>query len=115
VIVTPRLLRESPPVTLRSGQEAAIRSLLEPGQRLSRDGFVLRWSGAPEGSTYTVQVVTANLDSLDEARGLAAAEYRVPPEKLSGLPAGAQVLWRVEARGPDGAHLDSATFAAVVE
>ena len=39
----------------------------------------------------------------------------VPPEKLVSVPAGAKLLWRVEAVTPDGARAGSATFVSRLE
>jgi hypothetical protein len=46
---------------------------------------------------------------------LEAADYRVSPEVLAGLPRGARILWRVVAELPDGRRVSSPTFANEVE
>ena len=99
----------------RAGEEELIRSLLEPGQTLPRDNFLLRWSG-PEGALYHVEVTTyPDLELVTRERGLETTELLITPEDLVSLPPGARLLWQVEAVLPDGTHLDSHSFDSRLE
>ena len=104
-----------PVPVFRSARDAGIRSLLPEGQILSPDRVVLRWSPGPEGSRYNIQVAAEDLRVLASARGLAEAEYAVPESTLSGLPAGARLVWQVEVLAPDGTRRTSATFLNQLE
>ncbi len=114
VAVIESSLRDHRAPVYRSARAGAVASLVQPGSKLPRSGFVLRWSG-PEGARYDVTVGTVDLRPLAEARSLGAAEYRVPPDALAGLPRGARVLWRVEAELPDGRRVSSTTYENEVE
>jgi hypothetical protein len=103
------------PSDFREGAGAAIRSLVPESRALSRHRLLLRWDGAPPGSSYAVQVATDGLEPVADARGLSAPEYLVPPERLASLPAGTKLLWRVEAVAPGGARLVSGTFVSRLE
>jgi hypothetical protein len=87
-----------------------VESLLDEGTPVPRDGVILRWGGAPEGTLYTVEVADGNLEVLARSRSLEQAEYRVPAEALAGLPAGVTVYWRVEAVLPDSTPVSSSVF-----
>ena len=105
--------RSEPPV-YRSAEPRSIASLLPPGDRLSREQPVLRWT-ALDGARYRVRVLTPDLDVLDEAEDLAAPEYRLPPAVLQRVPAGGRILWQVEARVPGTAAVVSPTFSVRLE
>lgn len=110
------LRREEPPPerTVREGPSLRIAAL--PGvEKLPRDQFLLRWSGGPEGTVYELWVTTPELRELYRAEKLAMPEARVPASVLEGLPSGGEVLWRVEARFPDGSHGESPAFRTRVE
>lgn len=92
--------RAEPPV-YRSVDGQSIASLLPEGEPLSRDGPVLRWT-AIDNARYRVRVLTADLQPLVEAPDLTAPAYSLPPDLVSRLPAGATVLWQVEADVPAG-------------
>jgi hypothetical protein len=85
------------------------------GETLPREGFLLRWSDGPEGSTYNIRVMTEELDLVAEARSLERSEFQVPPSALSEFPSGARIFWQVTAHLPDGRRIDSDSFLAVVE
>lgn len=103
----------------RAAGEPEIRSLVPADGALPREAAVLRWTPVPEeepdGTTYDLLVSTAELVSVAEADGLEEARYRVPPEALEDLPAGASLLWRVEAHLADGRTVRSPTFTTPVE
>lgn len=102
----------------RAAGEAEIVSLLPEGEPLDREQPVLLWrlgpEAVPEGTTYDLQVSTAALEPVAEASELEEPRYQLPKEALADLPAGAQLLWRVEARTPDGRRIASPTFVTPI-
>lgn len=118
VVQAPDRAPDEEPV-YRDAEGLEIRSLLPGDGPLPRDEAVLRWTpvpeGAAEGTTYDVLVSTGELDPVAEADGLEEARYRVPPKALEDLPAGAELLWRVEAHLSDGGTVRSPTFTTPVE
>lgn len=109
VVVIPGL-RKDDPAPIYRGEDGAIQPLLAPGEALPREGAVLRWAGPP-GAVYDVQVTTEDLHVIAKAGGLETSELRIPADALRDLPAGATLLWRVEATLPDGTELASETFS----
>lgn len=107
----------------RDGGELEIRSLLPEGQPLAREEAVLRWSlfsedgprADAEGATYDLVVSTGDFAAVVESDGLEEPLYRIPPEALQDLPAGTDLLWRVEARLEDGRRVASPTFRTPIE
>ena len=106
-------LRLGPPAgeTLRGGEAVlAITPRVADGAELSRRDLVLRWTPLPGSEArYTLRLTTGDLALLAEARDLPAAEYRVPPSALAGVPAGSTLLWQVDGRLPDGRVVSSST------
>ena len=100
---------------LRDPRPGSVQSSIAPGAALPRESVTLRWSGGPAGARYDLTVTTTGLDVLVATRGLERPEFRIPPERLADLPPGTRLLWRVVARGPDGATEASPTFEVVVE
>jgi hypothetical protein len=101
----------SPPADeFREPGAKAIRSELDESVPLPRDRFVLRWSGAPQGALYTVEVATEDLTVIDRAEELGEAEHRVDPERLVALASGTALLWRVDAILPDASRVSSPVF-----
>jgi hypothetical protein len=96
--------------TYREVHHAGIRSLLPEGQALPREAAVLRWSPLAGAVSYDVQVSTEDLRAVATAKGQTGTEYRIPPSALAGLPAGARLLWQVEAVRADGTRENSPTF-----
>jgi hypothetical protein len=94
----------------RGVDERTIGSLLPADSAVPRQAPVLRWTPI-EGARYRIRVLTADLEPLDEASDLAVAEYALPPEVAARVPAGATVLWQVEADVPGEATVVSPTFA----
>ena len=117
VIAVVALRREEPPAgerVLRAGASQRIAAL--PGsERLPRDQFLLRWSAGPKGTVYDLWVTTPELREIYRAGRLNSPEARVPAAALEAVPRGGDVLWRVEARFPDGSHVESPAFRTRVE
>ena len=122
VLILPRL-RSQPqlPVApqlaapeLREGRVGAISSLLSEGS-LPREACVLRWSPGPPGTNYRVEVARPDLSQVYSATALTRAELQVPSAVLAGIPRGSTLVWRVEARLPDGQRLASPAFVAQLE
>jgi len=104
-----------PAPVFREGERLELISGIDPNARLPREDLVLRWTGAPAGTTYDVRVTGERLEPLHRAFGLEIAEHRVPAEALDGLAPGAVILWSVGARLPDGRRLPPVTFRATVD
>jgi hypothetical protein len=100
--------------TYRESQQATVHSLLAAGQALPRQAAVLRWTPLAGATSYDVSASTEDLRPLASAHGQTATELRLPPEGLAALPAGAKLLWQVEAVFPDGHRATSPTFTAVL-
>jgi hypothetical protein len=98
------------------GDGATIQSLVEEGQGLPRQQFLLRWS-APEtpGATYDVEVSTEDLQVVAGGDDLREPRFLVPAHVLAGLPPGARLLWKVDAELPQGGHVTSTTFVTTVQ
>ena len=93
----------------RGEAAAAIASRTPPG-RQPRNEVHLRWTAYPNALHYNVSVMTPSLQLLHRALGVSTTDFKVPPEALSGQPAGARLLWSVEAALPDGRIVESAVF-----
>ena len=93
----------------RDGGNSSLGSELEPGESLPRDAFELRWSSVP-GAHYTISVSTESARLVTHRRGLRKPSLTIPPAKLSDLPSGTRLLWRVEAVLEDGTRERSPTF-----
>jgi hypothetical protein len=100
---------------LRGGEAAAIVSGVPEGTPLPRAHCVLRWSGGPEGTRWTVRLSSEDLKVVHRAERLEHGEYQVPASVLAPLAPGARLLWQVEARLPDGQVLRGATFVNRIE
>lgn len=103
----------------RAGGEEEIRSLVLEDDPLPREDAVLRWTAVPEGgseeTTYDILVSTEDLDPVAEASELQEPRYRIAPDTLEGVPSGADLLWRVEARLPGGRRVASPTFVVRIQ
>jgi len=119
IVILPPVLRRgtSPPMDggFREPEGTSIRSQLDETVPVSRAHFVLRWSGGPEGTLYDVEVATEDLQVVYHAGELAGTEHQVPEAALAGIPAGATLLWRVDAVLPDASHASSVVFRATLE
>jgi hypothetical protein len=108
-------VRPTAPPAYRSEQGSWIRPAGDAPAALPRDGFLLRWSAGPEGSTYDVRVIATGHGPIARGYKLERPEFRVPPSSLAGAASGTKVLWQVTAYLPDGRVSDSATFIVQVE
>jgi hypothetical protein len=79
-------------------------------RELPREAFILRWAPVGPGARYQVEVVLADLTEIDRAAELQSPERQVPATALERVPAGTDVLWRIEARLPGGETVSSAPF-----
>jgi hypothetical protein len=115
VIGVPLVKQVNGPADYRGG-EATIQSLVEEGQALPRNQFLLRWS-APEtpGATYGVEVSTEDLRVIASEDDLREPRLLVPAHALSGLPPGTRLLWKVTAELPEGGDVTSKTFVTTVQ
>ncbi len=93
----------------------SIQSLVPEEGSLPRDNFLLKWRPGPEGSLYTVRVMTEDLQPVTTARNLETSEYRVPAKDLQRLPSGARLFWQATMERPDGSRLSSPIFAIRLE
>jgi len=103
------------PSAYRAQDQETIRPLVPEGAVLPRDSFVLRWTGGPPGTRYSVRLVRSDLGTLTEAKGLDATEYLAPADALGDLASGTVLYWRVEAHLPDGRQFVSDTFSVRIE
>ena len=95
----------------RDGDQVTIQSLVEEGQALPREQFLLRWSALEtQGATYDVEVSTEDLRVIASADDLTQPQFQVPADALAGLPPGTRLLWKVDADLPDGGSVSSPTF-----
>ncbi|MFP2933952.1 hypothetical protein ACLESO_54285, partial [Pyxidicoccus sp. 3LG] len=93
----------------------AVVSQVPESAPLPRERCILRWSGGPEGTRWSLQLSSEDLSLVHRADSLTRGEYQVPAEVLAKLPAGTKLLWQVEARLPDGQIRRSATFVNRLE
>ena len=94
----------------RDAPAVRLESLLDETEIFSRNALQLRWTGGPEGTLYTVELVDENLAVLARSEPQEPTEYTVPPDKLEGLPADATLYWRIDAVLPDATRISSGVF-----
>jgi hypothetical protein len=100
---------------LQPGEGATkILSETAPGPQ-RRSEVQLRWTPYPSALRYNVSVMTPSFELLHRALALSKTELRVPKEALSGQPAGARLLWTVEATTANGQTVESALFTLELE
>ena len=102
--------RSVPPGEFRDPSSVSLESLLDETKTVSVDGLVLRWTGGPIGSLYTVELADENLAVLVRSEPQESTEYTVPADVLDGVPAGSTLYWRVEAILPDATRASSGVF-----
>jgi len=99
---------------VRGPEEDGLRA--DPSTRtLDRAHPVLRWSGGPDGARYVVTVSSPDLTVLYRSGTLTVPEAELPPESLSKVAPGTDVVWRVEATLPGGRRMNSVAFLSRVE
>ncbi|HZJ56531.1 MAG TPA: hypothetical protein VFD38_20470 [Myxococcaceae bacterium] len=114
LVLIPRGTGRAPEPVVRGTQGTTLRA--DPAtSTLERHHPVLRWSGAPEGSRYTVVVSTRDLTMLYRQSGVVATELKLPPDALAPVPAGGEIVWRVEAIAPGGGRTSSEAFVSRVQ
>lgn len=113
-IVVPRRDTASPPV-YREGELPELVALVPDGARLPREAFVLRWSAAPAGARYALEVTTATLAAFHIVQELEEPQATVPVERFRDTPGGTKLFWRVEAHDARGPVARSPTYAVFVE
>src|SRR4030095_4923441 len=97
------------------GTEATVLRADPATSTLDRRHPVLRWTGAPEGSRYTVVVSTRDLTVLYRRSGVVANELELPPDALSGVAPGGGILLRIRAIAPGGRRAASEAFVSRVQ
>jgi hypothetical protein len=95
------------------GEKTEIRSLA--GDTRPLQAFVLSWTPVEGAESYDLLVTTIELDTVADPKGLTTTQYQVPASALAGLPAAAQLHWRVTAVFPDGERKQSPTFTTALE
>ena len=120
-VVLRQLATEEAPI-YRDAGEWTVRTELPDRTTLPRVAAILSWELAgipPELDTsevrYTLRVQLPDLTPLATVRNLESQLYPLPPESLSDLPAGQEVLWQVDAQLPNGATISSPTFVAQIQ
>lgn len=114
VAIVPFLWRQAPgdaPVH-RGGETIELRSEINQGACSLRNDCVLRWTDLGTGATYSVTIMTVELDVVTREEGLTRPEFFVPADALTEP---GRILWRVEAVLEDGRVVASDTFLAEVE
>jgi hypothetical protein len=99
---------------IERGGEPGVESLLADGEALPRHDFELAWRPGPEGAHYDLLVTTPDLEVVYQASDLESASHRVPMGSLDAVPAGGELLWRVEMSHPDGRRVASPAFRVSV-
>ncbi len=98
------------------GAGSSLSATIADGAHLPREAFRLTWKPLPEaGTRYTVRVTTEDLRLVVEARHLETASYQVPADRLAAFPAGARLLWQVEAKSADGRTVSSPAYAVEID
>ena len=88
----------------------AIRSLVPEDAPLPRDHAVLRWTSPGPDAVFSVEVGRPDLTPVASARDLPDPSYLLPAGALAGIEPGGTIVWRVEARLPDGRRIESPAF-----
>ena len=103
------------PAPYRQGPEAelAIETPIANGTVMERSAVELRWTSF-DGARYELLMTTQELDVVVEERFLETASLQVEEGALHGVPAGATLIWQVEAVLPGGERLSSPAFEIVL-
>lgn len=108
-------LGENQPPAYRNEGSTAIRTLVPEGAALPRQAFDLKWSPVPGALSYDLLVSTETLQTVADARGLTAPQYRIPESALADLSSGTKLYWHVEAALPEGGRVASRTFSVALD
>jgi len=114
LVLVPRGAGRAPEPVVRGTEGVVLRADPATGT-LDRTHPVLRWRGAPEGSRYTVVVSTRDLTVLYRRSGVVANELELPPDALSAVAPGGEIVWRIEAIAPGGRRVASEAFVSRVQ
>jgi hypothetical protein len=106
------LRTEDRPPVYRQQQEERLEALTVTAPR---DSCTLRWTAGPEGTTYDLLIMDADLQPIDRARSLDRPEFTLAVEDLEPVPPGGAILWRVTAHLPDGRRAVSRTITTQLE
>ncbi len=106
---------DGPKEILRGAEELEITSELADDVRLPRDAAWLRWSALESGTRYSVTVDTVELEPVARSGYIDEAAWQIPEAALRELATPTEVVWRVEARLPDGRSARSPAFLATIE
>lgn len=115
VLAWPRsgpLRHEGDPGVLR-GAQGGITALRGEGPT-ARDHATLEWSAVPGAVRYELYVSTPALEPVLTERALSDPTAVLPATILHPLPAGTELLWRVEAVLDDEQRVVSPTFSLTV-
>ena len=106
--------RQPPSAIERTPLAGELDTGIPEGSVFPRNDFRLRWAAGPAGSRYDVLVTTASLVPIDTRRDLQVPEYRIPEERLTGVPPNTPLLVRVTAHLPDGTTVSSRSIRVMV-
>ncbi|ANM29645.1 hypothetical protein ABI59_08725 [Acidobacteria bacterium Mor1] len=87
-----------------------IEVLPAESSEISRSDPVLRWNSLGPGVVYTVEVLTDELNPVALVRDLRRPEFRLPAGTEGLLRGTHGLVWRVQARYPDGRERQSRRF-----
>ena len=102
--------RSIPPVEFRDPTAVSLESLLDETETVPREEVLLRWTGGPAGTLYTVELADENLAVLVRSEPQETTEYSVSSDVLEGLASGSTLYWRIEAVLPDATRVSSGVF-----
>lgn len=115
-LVVPTLNEQSaPPVEFRDPTGVNIESLLDETVAVTRERLVLRWTGGPAGTLYSVDLADENLNVLVRSEQQETTEYAVPQDVLDGVESGSTLYWRIEAVLPDTTRVSSGVYLLRLE
>ena len=87
-----------------------LEALPAESSEISRANPVLRWNSLGPGVVYTVEVLTDELNPVALGRDLRKPEFRLPAGTEGLLRGTRGLVWRVQARYPDGRERQSRRF-----
>jgi hypothetical protein len=93
---------------------SGIELLVADEARLPRNSATLRWRADGALAAARVLLTTPALEPVYQSPEIAVEEFTVPAAALAAVPAGSRLLWRIEARTPEGAPRSSTTGVFVL-